>query len=102
MLARADRHGFHPDSRDRVLMWSLARSRVNIPSWIGEGLTSGRAGNDDCTRNDDRGADDGADHRSDHAGGDNKGDLRTRRGNDAQGFRFFKYCVKDYGISGRF
>lgn len=50
MLARADRHGFHPDSRDRLLSWSLARSRVNIPNWIGEGLTSGRAGNDDCTR----------------------------------------------------
>lgn len=61
-----------------------------------------RAGNDDCTRNDDRGANDGADHRADNAGGDNKDDLRTRRGNDPPGFRFFKYCVKDYGISGRF
>ena len=61
-----------------------------------------RAGNDDCTRNYDRGANDGADHRTDNAGGDNKGDLRTRRGNDPPGFRFFKYCVKDYGISGRF
>ncbi len=49
-LARADRHGFHPDSRDPLLSWSLARSRVNIPSWIGEGLTSGCTGNDDCTR----------------------------------------------------
>ena len=57
---------------------------------------------DDCTRNYDRGANDGADHRTDNAGGDNKGDLRTRRGNDPPGFRFFKYCVKDYGISGRF
>ena len=42
--------GRYPDSPDRVLGWSLARSRVNIPSWIGEGLTSGRTGNDDCTR----------------------------------------------------
>ena len=62
---------------------------------------AGGAG-DDCTRNYDRGANDGADHRTDNAGGDNKGDLRTRRGNDPPGFRFFKYCVKDYGISGRF
>lgn len=39
---------------------------------------------------------------TDNAGGDNKDDLRTRRGNDPPGFRFFKYRVKDYGISGRF
>ena len=67
------------------------------------GCASGaRAGNDDCPRNYDRGANDGADHRTDNADGDNKGDLSAQRGNDPPGFRFFKYCVKDYGISGRF
>ena len=35
-------------------------------------------------------------------GADHKDDLSARRGNDPPGFRFFKYRVKDYGISGRF